>query len=322
VRRLTTDLNTYDSLTLSADSHTLAAVQTEQRNYLWLAPGNDATRARQLTPGAGKYEVWRRVSWTPDGKILYQSDAGGSASIWIMNADGTSARQLTHEGSNTDPSISPAGRFIVFNSNRFGKQNIWRMDIDGGNPKQLTFGKRNLFPHLSPDERWVVYQSSDAGVSSLWRVPIEGGDPVHLNDTRSNFPVVSPDGKQVACFYWDQANPPHGVMIFPFAGGQPTKRFNIPEPPDAVALDWSLDGRSLLYIDSRLSNIWRQPIDGGEPEQLTNFPGDQVFNFDYSQDGKWIPHPTYEEGEPAMANGAMAKLPFKPLDPSILLEFV
>ncbi len=32
--------------------------------------------------------------------------------------------------------------------------------------------------------------------------------------------------------------------------------------------------------------------------------------------------PTYEEGEPAMVNGAMSKLPFKPLDPSILLEFV
>ncbi|OGR93042.1 MAG: 2-oxoacid ferredoxin oxidoreductase [Elusimicrobia bacterium RIFCSPLOWO2_01_FULL_59_12] len=31
---------------------------------------------------------------------------------------------------------------------------------------------------------------------------------------------------------------------------------------------------------------------------------------------------TYEEGEPAMAHGAMSKLPFKPLDPSILLEFV
>ena len=32
--------------------------------------------------------------------------------------------------------------------------------------------------------------------------------------------------------------------------------------------------------------------------------------------------PTYEEGEPALANGPLAKLPMKPLDPSILLEFV
>jgi len=32
--------------------------------------------------------------------------------------------------------------------------------------------------------------------------------------------------------------------------------------------------------------------------------------------------PTYESGEAAMANGALVKQPFKPLDPSILLEFV
>lgn len=32
--------------------------------------------------------------------------------------------------------------------------------------------------------------------------------------------------------------------------------------------------------------------------------------------------PTYEEGEPAMQAGALVKQPFKPLDPSILLEFV
>lgn len=32
--------------------------------------------------------------------------------------------------------------------------------------------------------------------------------------------------------------------------------------------------------------------------------------------------PTYEEGDPALINGPLAKQPFKPLDPSILLEFV
>ena len=32
--------------------------------------------------------------------------------------------------------------------------------------------------------------------------------------------------------------------------------------------------------------------------------------------------PTYEDGETAMMNGPLVKQPFKPLDPSILLEFV
>ncbi len=29
-------------------------------------------------------------------------------------------------------------------------------------------------------------------------------------------------------------------------------------------------------------------MDGGEPVQLTDFQGDQVFNFDYSPDDKWL----------------------------------
>ena len=29
-------------------------------------------------------------------------------------------------------------------------------------------------------------------------------------------------------------------------------------------------------------------MDGGEPMQLTDFRGDQVFNFDYSPDGQWL----------------------------------
>ena len=136
----------------------------------------------------------------------------------------------------------------------------------------------------------MVYQSLDSGEPTLWKLPIEGGDPVRLNDTISNLPVVSPDGKQIACFYWDeQANPPHGVMIFPFEGGQSTKRLKISSAgPDAFVLHWTPDGRALLYIDTRLSNIWSQPVDGGKPVQLTDFQNDQVFNFDYSPDGKWL----------------------------------
>jgi len=207
----------------------------------------------------------------------------------MMDVDGSNRRQLTHDGHNYRPIVSPDGRYIVFTSHRAGKRNIWRMDVDGGNPKQLTDGKGNAYSYPSPDGRWVVYVTWDFGDASLWKVPIDGGDPVQLVDAAANLPVISPDGKQIACFYWDeQAKPPQGVMIFPFEGGLPTKRFNIFATYEGFVLHWTSDGRALLYIDNRLSDIWSQPVDGGKPVQITDFEGDQTFNFDYSPDGKWL----------------------------------
>jgi TolB protein len=42
--------------------------------------------------------------WAPDGlHIVYTSRRGSSTQIFSMLADGTSVRQLTHEGNNTQP---------------------------------------------------------------------------------------------------------------------------------------------------------------------------------------------------------------------------
>jgi Tol biopolymer transport system component len=129
--------------------------------------------------------------------------------------------------------------------------------------------------------------SLDSGGPSLWKVPIDGRDPVQLTKETVVRPVVSPDGKQIAGVYFnDQVNPPYGVAILPFDGGQPTKRLNVSLNDEAPILRWSPDGRALLYSD--LSNIWSQPVDGGKPTRLTDFQGDQLFNFDYSPDGKWL----------------------------------
>src|SRR4051812_716363 len=34
-------------------------------------------------------------NWTPDGRIVFASTRSGSQQIWMMDADGTNARQLT-----------------------------------------------------------------------------------------------------------------------------------------------------------------------------------------------------------------------------------
>ena len=53
---------------------------------------------------------------------------------------------------------------------------------------------------------------------------------------------------------------------------------------------WSPDGRALVYINTLdgVSNLWRQPLDGGKPSQITDFKSDLIYNFAYALDGRTI----------------------------------
>ncbi|MEK6320486.1 MAG: protein kinase [Acidobacteriota bacterium] len=288
-KRITNDLNNYAGVSLAADSGSLVTVQADAVTNLWVAPDGDVSRARQITSGSGRYS---QISLTPDGRLLYISDASGTADIWVMDADGKNQRQLTSDdGVNVFPAVSLDGRYVVFDSNRGANPatfNIWRMGLDGSNPRQLTQGEGEYFPTCSPDGKWVVYTPvSSGGKLSLWKIPIDGGDPVQINERVSVKPAISPDGKWIA-FQTTGDQPTSGpkLAIVPFDGGQPLKLLDVP----LAQFRWSADGKAILYLDDKegVSNIWSQALDGGAPKQLTKFPADQIFSFDWSRDGKMI----------------------------------
>ena len=283
-RRITNDLNQYISASLTEDSNTLAVVERDTLSNLWTAPAGDANRARQITSGVGKYG---RVSWTPDGKVLYNAREGANLDIYRMDADGSNQVQLTAEsGMNFHATTSPDGRYIAFASTRGAgpnDYNIWRMDADGRNPKQLTRGNSDVSPAFSPDGKWLVYQTHESGRPHLWKIPIDGGQPTQLTETTSLAPAVSPDGRYIACGYWDEhLNSQLGVAVIPFEGGQPLKSFNITQG----LVRWTADGSGLMYLDNQggVSNVWLQPLAGGAPRQLTNFKSELIFSFDWSRD--------------------------------------
>ena len=223
-RRVTNDLNSYQGASLTADGTSLVAVQTDRIPNVWVAPNGDASRARQITSGTGKFDGFYGVSWTPDGRIVYASIASGSWDIWVMNADGTGQKQLTVGArSNYGPSVSADGRFIIFVSNRAGAAfNVWRMDADGGNPKQLTTGQGENFAHPTPDGRWVVYATIETGaLGRVWRVPVDGGEPVARPRQAGLLAVRLADGKFVACVYDSAPNTQARLAVVPIEGGRP-----------------------------------------------------------------------------------------------------
>jgi Tol biopolymer transport system component len=290
IQRITNDSNDYVSISLTENSKELVAIQKNRQKAIWVAPNADANQARQVATAVGNTYG---LAWASPARMIYSTMASGKLDLWSISADGNGRTQLTaNAGSNYHPAVSADGHFIVFASNRTGTFNIWRMDADGSNPKQLTSGGSDFYPDISPDSRWVVYQSGGgaSGKPTLWKVPIDGsGQPAQLTDLNTSVPAISPDGKWIACRFWDESDSSKKVAIVSFAGGAPTKTFAIPIH-DWQRIRWTADAGALTYVDIRggVSNIWKQPVDGRPASQLTFFKADQIFSYDWSDDGKLL----------------------------------
>ena len=276
--KITKDLNNYEGISLNADSSVLVTIQKNEAMYIWVAPDGDADRATQFKSVSSNRDGFDGIRWTPDGKIVFNSMAGGNGNegIWIMEGDGKNRKQLsTAESMDYGPSITTDGRHIVFTSERTGAPAGWRMDIDGGNPKQLTRGG------WAAGTEWLVYQDRQ----TLWKMPIDGGEPVQLSEERLVRCATSHDGKMIACSLESPGSPAR-LAVLSIDGG-PLKvfdaKFQLP-----ARMRWTPDGKAVTYIGRQdgLADIWSQSIDGGEPKKITKFKADTIFSFDWSRDNK------------------------------------
>jgi Tol biopolymer transport system component len=298
IRRITNDLNSYRSIALTDDGKKLVSIQSQGLVNLWVVPEGDATKAVRLPTGNVINfftTTGSNVSTVPDGRIVYVSNEGGSAAIWITNNDGSNRKQLTaNNAANVSPVVTPDGRYVVFGLWQDGKRNLWRMNLDGSNPVKLTSGSTDSFPTVTPDSRWVIYSIYEAPKPTLWKVSIDGGAPVRVTDHVASVASVSPDGKSIAFTYpesQDPLAPPNRIAVIPIDGGPITHTFQITASGTvSTVIQWAPDNKSILYSvnTSNVSNIWAQPLDGGAPKQVTNFQDLLITAFSWSRDGKQL----------------------------------
>ena len=218
----------------------------------------------------------RDGAWSPDGsRIVYAAMSAGQLDVYVMNADGSNARQLTATPDmDYQPLWSPDGRRIVFMSIPTGagkRHDIHIMDADGSNRKTLTqTPSEELGLSWSPDSKHIAFGSNRDGNWEVYTMEATGGEARRLtNDPGADTgPAYSPDGRTVA-FTSDRG----GARRIWRVGSDGTDAAVLVSQAGA-SVAWSPDGRSVAYLGQAdgASGVFVARTDGTAPRRVSPMP--------------------------------------------------
>jgi Tol biopolymer transport system component len=203
-----------------------------------------------------------------------------------MNADGSARTPLF---SDHDPrlqlTVCADGKHLVYSSFHNGKVTLWRSETDGSNPQQLTSQPLLGGGICTPDSKFAIFASENG----MWKVPLEGGSPEKTTLPLTDI-VFSPDGKLQATRMENFENGNLRAKLFVTATGGGAPIYTSDVPFGMQSLRFTPDNKAIAYTLTRnlATNLWKQPLSGGEPVQITKFTSGQIFAYAWSRDGKQL----------------------------------
>ena len=227
-----------------------------------------------------------RPRWSPDSRqIAFISDRSGASQIWMMDADGANAKQITNLATEAGGVLySHDGKNLVFTSEVFPECggddvcNKQKLEAEKNNPVKARTINSLLYRH------WTKWQG--ARRSHLLTIPVSGGAAKDLTPGNREAPpfslegpddyAISPDGAEV-CYAMNSDDVPatstnSDLYVVPITGG-PSKKIT-----NNLAADnspqYSPDGKYLAYrAQARAgyeSDRWRLMLLDRATGKLTN----------------------------------------------------
>jgi tricorn protease len=243
-------------------------------------------------------------------KVLFLGDPSVSSDkiaftydtdIWLVSKSGGEAKRLTSmDGEETNPSISPDGKWIAFSSNQYGNNDVYIMPIQGGKITQLTFHQANdNVESWSWNSDKIYFNSNRYNRISAFEINSKGGTPTrlfgHYHNTVHNLVEHPTSGE----FYFNES---WESFIFPqrkrYVGSfnPDIKSYNpktdtYSEHTEWIGKDFSptIDQKGKVYFISDESNKEYNlyTLENGQKKQLTKF-NTSIFNPSVSSDGSTI----------------------------------
>lgn len=116
---------------------------------------------------------------TPDGQTILFAYEGD---LWKVPAAGGNAVRITAmPGYESNPRVSPDGKWIAFTGRQFGNPDVFVMPFAGGEIKQLTWHSAgDLVDSWSWDSKSVYFTSTRESRQAGYKVALAGGTPVRV----------------------------------------------------------------------------------------------------------------------------------------------
>jgi Tol biopolymer transport system component len=271
----------------------LAAVAAATALGMWLASQRPAPveqmRFSALTSFPG---VEGGPTFSPDGRsVAFVSNRDGDWDIYVGLVAGGSFVRVTHDAViEQGVRWSPDGGHLLFaRMNERGGTDLCIVPALGGAARRIVLDASD--PAWSPDGRSIAYSSR--GV--IWTADTAGGNPRQLTQIEPPVthrqPSFSHSGREMA-YVRRRGGPYGGITILDLHDGRARTlwddRFLTLSPV------WSADDRFLYFSSSRggAVNIWKAPVNGGNPEQITAGVGEDA-ELDLSSDGQRLVYSTY-----------------------------
>lgn len=206
------------------------------------------------------------------------------ADIWLSDLDGQNVKRITSTPAvESNPYLSPDGKWIAFSSNRSGPNAVYIVSIEGGIPERLTWHPSSASVRgWTPDGKGVLYASSRESAPSsfnrLWTVSTEGGPSERVTAQWGFDGSYSPNGRKMIVdkmSRWD-------VEWRAYRGGQNTPLILLDLKSNAETLlpnekttdiqpVWVDDEIYFLSDRDWTMNVWAYNTKNKEVRQLSKF---------------------------------------------------
>ncbi len=226
---------------------------------------------------------------SPDGRLMAFVSQD---QIFVALAASGETTQLTQSpGEKAFPRFSPDGTRILFatSATRLSGE-LWEISALGGAPRRLLTdagygvwspdGSRLAFTRMRSNQGRELYVGDARGNNPRRLAEAPGAPPLYA--------AWTPDGRRLVYIEAYRVFRPVALRVVSVeSGASPAPRTLLSEGLIAAPPAVSADGRWVYYSAARgdIVNLWRAPIEGGQPEQVT-FSAGEDHSPTFSRDGQ------------------------------------